>query len=85
MRVELSDVISAVSVISTGLGGVQLKVVGGLQGISAAAGVAISGLSISVAAGIQDRLTTWHWRGRVPVCPSQDQADRNHMSRLRPL
>ena len=43
---------NVVSVISAGLGGVQMKVVGGIQGVSstAAGGIAVSGLSASVAA-----------------------------------
>ena len=55
--VTLSNAISVisqqVSVISAGLGGLQLRVVSLAQGVSstAAAGIAVSGLSISVAAG----------------------------------
>ena len=52
ISVTLSALSTAVSIISVGLGGVQMKVVANIQGVSstAAAGIAVSGLSVSVAA-----------------------------------
>ena len=56
ISVTLSALSTAVSVISAGIGGVQMRWVSTAQGISstAAAGVAISGLSISVAVGVYE-------------------------------
>lgn len=53
ISVTLSALSTAVSAISAGLGGLQLRWVSTVQGISstAAAGIAISGLSLSLAAG----------------------------------
>ena len=52
ISVQTASAIAMINVISAGLGGVQMRVVGNVQGISstAAAGAAISGLSVSVAA-----------------------------------